>query len=211
MDKVMINDYFDAIYCINLEKRRDRWFQAQEEFLKHKMVVDRFKGIFPPQYIGIANGALGCLLSHDFLIEKAMDERLSNILIFEDDVVFDDDFVAKFEKWYPQVPKDWDMLYLGGNHNGLKVDKISENVGRVTDMFATHAYAIKETIFEEIITALSDRTQQVDVHYAKIQKKCNAYCFIPLLAFQREGYSDVMNENKNYDFELKFNHNKPLV
>ena len=29
-----LNDFFDEIYCINLEDREDRWLEVQEEFKK---------------------------------------------------------------------------------------------------------------------------------------------------------------------------------
>jgi hypothetical protein len=132
-------------------------------------------------------------------------------LILEDDAEFCDDFVALFEAWYQQVPDDWDMLYLGGNHNGLKVKQVSEHVGRVTEMYATHAYAVRGRAIERIINRLGVMNAQVDVCYAELQKGLNAYCFVPLLAFQREGYSDVLNTVVNYDFELKRNQDKPLI
>ena len=41
----MINDYFDKIYCINLDRRRDKWLDVQKEFIKHSLVVDRFSAV----------------------------------------------------------------------------------------------------------------------------------------------------------------------
>jgi GR25 family glycosyltransferase involved in LPS biosynthesis len=209
----MINDYFDRIYCINLNRRRDKWLEVQKEFVKHSLIVNRFQAIDASRLspMKINAGAHGCLLSHDAVIDMARDDNLNSVLILEDDVVFDDDFVTKFEMWYPQVPHDWDMLYLGGNHNGLPVEKISDNVGRVKEMYATHAYAVKDNLYKYIADRLSNPNICVDQCYAEIQKTANCYCFIPLLAFQKEGYSDVLNANVNYDFELRRNQNKPLV
>lgn len=63
-------DYFDAIYCINLDRRTDRWETVQREFDKvgiRERVV-RFSAIETPE-----NGAIGCLLSHRAIIQKAQD------------------------------------------------------------------------------------------------------------------------------------------
>ena len=40
-----INDYFDKIICINLDKRPDRWREVQSQFKKAGISVQRFSAI----------------------------------------------------------------------------------------------------------------------------------------------------------------------
>ena len=41
----MLNQYFDKIFCINLDSRSDRWEEAQKEFIKHSLNVERVSAI----------------------------------------------------------------------------------------------------------------------------------------------------------------------
>ena len=40
-----LNQYFDKIYCVNLDRRPDKWAEAVEEFKKNNMEVERFAAI----------------------------------------------------------------------------------------------------------------------------------------------------------------------
>ena len=87
----MLNDYFDRIFCINLDSRPDRWESAQEEFHKIEIDVERIPGIngskmnldFPPE---IKEGAVGCALSKLFTLKLAKHYELDNFLLLEDDI-----------------------------------------------------------------------------------------------------------------------------
>ena len=61
-------DYFDAIYCINLDYRRDRWNEVKIEFEEMGILdrVIRFSAIRTPE-----NGHLGCFLSHRAIIQES--------------------------------------------------------------------------------------------------------------------------------------------
>ena len=43
--KFNINDYFDKIYCLNLERNSEKWQKSNAQFKKFKIKVDRFLGI----------------------------------------------------------------------------------------------------------------------------------------------------------------------
>jgi GR25 family glycosyltransferase involved in LPS biosynthesis len=198
----MLKKYFDKTYCINLDRRPDRWEQAQSEFKKHNITVERFSAIDGnPNNIqtNIVIGHVGCVLSHLNIIKEAKDKKLKNILIFEDDVVFSDDFNDRFESMYEKVPKDWNMLYFGGSHHG-KLEMISDNIGRARKTYTTHAYAIKSDVFDVAIKLLSKAQYEVDVTLSLMQQSFNVYVIRPHLAWQRDGYSDILNKDVNYDF-----------
>ena len=100
------------------------------------------------------------------------------------------------------------MIYFGGNHNNHRsptntLTKINDNIYKMSNTFTTHAYIIKNTIFNETIALLSDLNKQVDVSYTILQKKFNCYTFVPSLAWQSVGYSDIENQVMNYDKLLK--------
>ena len=99
-----------------------------------------------------------------------------------------------------QIPNDWDIIYFGGNHNGIPLEMVSDNIGRVKQTYTTHAYIIKNTVFDAVIKMFPKLQHEVDVYYSILQRSFNCYVFRPHLAWQREGYSDILEKNVNYSF-----------
>ena len=201
---MVVTDYFDKAVCINLDHRTDKWMECKDEFRKHSLYVDRWSAIDgnDEKYKGpLKKGVIGCALSHLAIIEVADLIKWASILIFEDDVAFDDQLNDKFNEWIKEVPEDWDMLYFGGNHNVKAItNKISDHVFRATDTQTTHAYAVRHTVYDRIIQRLQNIDKDVDVIYMDIQKECKAYCFTPRLAWQRAGISDIWGQYVDYSF-----------
>ena len=105
-----LNDYFDKIYCINLDRRTDRWEKCKIQFDKHGINVERFSALDGDklEYSNkrLLPGEIGIIRSNLELVKKAKENNYKNILIFEDDVEFADDLNEKFEKYIKQVPED---------------------------------------------------------------------------------------------------------
>ena len=145
---------------------------------------------------------IGCARSHRDLIQMSADEGVDSLLVFEDDVVFDDGLNEKFTEWTKEVPDNWDMLYFGGNHNVRSVEdkQISPHVLKITGTFTTHAYAIRSTMYQMILKRLENIDLDVDIIYTEFQADSNAYCFTPRLAWQRAGWSDILDVHADYGF-----------
>jgi len=213
-NKLTLNDYFDKIYCINLDRREDRWIECENEFRKQNIKVERFSGVDgnPNNIISsLSDGAIGCTLSHLKAVGLSYLQGLKNVLILEDDVEFIENLNSNFNEYINQVPKDWGLLYFGGNHNNESLNKITENVSLVTNTYTTHAYAINSKLFIDLITifaGINSTYDACDVLLTSIQKKYkNSYVFQPHLAWQRNSYSDVLNVEADYSF-LKTGFNK---
>lgn len=204
------NDFFDKVYCINLDSRPDRWEEAKKEFVRNKIEVDRIQAIngkdlnleFPEE---IKEGAVGCSLSQLFCFKLSKYLQTKNFVLFEDDVEFDENFLSKFSKIYnEQVPDDWDMLYFGGQHiHGRNIKQVSENVYKCEYTLAAHSVAFKHTVYDKFIDKLVDITKPCDMHYAESHKSINAYVMIPHLTWQRKSFSDIEKQNVDYEF-LKY-------
>jgi GR25 family glycosyltransferase involved in LPS biosynthesis len=200
----VLTDYFGVSFFINLDSRPDKCDQTCHEIVKHRLGVMRYPAVDggSVEYYGdLKPGVVGCFLSHKAIISLARENGIESVLILEDDVAFDDDLNEKFREWYKEVPDNWDMLYLGGNHNVKRIiGKISEHVLRVTQTQTTHAYAVKNTVYDLILDRLETLDKDVDVAYTDVQKQCNAFCFTPRLAWQRPGLSDIWQQHVDYDF-----------
>jgi len=135
-----LNEYFDKIFCINLDKRIDKWLLSKKEFQKHDLIVDRFIAIEGnPDKIKthLTDGGVGCTISHLEVFKLSKLLNLKNVLILEDDVEFIDDLNDRFNEYYKQIHENWGLLYLGGNHNGMPIQKISENMAMITNTISS--------------------------------------------------------------------------
>ena len=160
---MILTDYFHKTLCINLDSRLDRWEEAHKEFAKYGFKVERVSGIegskmnldFPPE---IKEGAVGCALSQLFALKLAKQYELDTFLLLEDDIEFDLNINEKFKDIYlNQVPNDWDMLYLGGQHyHGMNLQQVTENVFKCEYTLCAHSVAFKHTVFDRFIDKLID-------------------------------------------------------
>ena len=215
-----LNNYFDKIYCINLDRRTDRWEEVKPLFEREGLVVERFSACdgkvkfdFPRSENGANSVAeLGGAVSHRDVIIKAKELGLKNVLIFEDDVDFIESIGEEFGKVLNQIPEDWEMLYFGGNHVGGML-QISENVFKCFRTYALQMYAVNEKFYDLAIKYYSDKIDRVltgkqklepsvaaDFFIADLHHLINCYVIKPHFSWQRESYSDLAEQVVNYDF-----------
>jgi len=197
-----LKKYFDRLYCINLDKRPDRYEDAIAEFNKFNIVnVERFSGIdgsLIKNDSRLLSGELGILETHNSIIKKVKEDLLNSVLVMEDDVYFTDE-INNVDEYMKAVPDDWDFIYFGGNHvYGQPPVKINDKILKLNFTVALHCVAIKSTVFDEIIELLPRHNIQVDGCYGNLQKKYNGYAFYPNMAKQRNGFSDIQNRNVDY-------------
>ena len=191
-----LNDFFPYKVCINLDTRPDRWARVKERFARHHVSdVIRFPAVDgtrldPPAGWNDVAGALGCLYSHLSVVREARNRRAPSVLIFEDDVVFDEELNKKFSGYAGQIPVDWDMILLGGSHWEEPLRQ-SDNVFKVISTAASHAYALKHTAYDAFIALNGRAIHPVDVGNTILQRDFNCYCLMPHLAWQEDGYSNI--------------------
>ena len=197
--------YFDKIYCINLNRREDRWNETLEELKKWGLSdsVSRYSAIDGNTLNNdtvINNGELGILTTHINIITEAKENNYNNILILEDDIEFTKE-IENIDEYMSLVPSDWDMLYFGGNHNkhiGKEINLLNEKIIKLNETYGIHFVVINNTVYDLILNLITKRNKPIDVYYADIQKSYNCYGFNPSIALQRESFSDIQNKNVNY-------------
>lgn len=135
-------------------------------------------------------GAYGCLRSHLQVVHEARQLGLSSVLIFEDDVVFDDQLETKFATCIEQLPVNWDMLFFGALHKDEPI-KVSDKIARITQANSTYACALKSTVFDAFIELNSKTGEVLDNNSLALQQQFNCYCFMPHLAWVETDHSDA--------------------
>ena len=186
--------FFKDSFVINTAKREDRR-QLFESMLKRADigVVKRFEAI-----VDLKDGAWGCAQSHLAIVRLAKEQGLENVLIFEDDAQFVDSFSKQIEPSLTELSLlDWNFFYLGGRLMS-QAKRIGSNLARIGMVYTTHAYAIKHTIYDEILKYDHKRDIAIDVHYANLTCRNSSYACLPMVAYQRPGYSDLLKGWCNY-------------
>lgn len=154
-------DYFDAVFCINLDARPERWELFEKRIQDAKLSgYERYSGIDgkicpAPAWWKSGDGAWGCMMSHLRICQDALAKKLNNYLVFEDDVVFCENFIPRFKKTMRDVSSlknKWDLLYLGGQHlyvESARPYPYKENLVKCYNINRTHAFAVNGPIMKK--------------------------------------------------------------
>jgi len=108
-------------FVIHYKKLTDRKKEVLRQFEKYNIInyefieIDRDElgheniSMFKKNY---SNSQIAISLSH-FYAYKEISEKYDCGLIFEDDIILSDNFVSIFNQYMKQLPRDYDMLFLG--------------------------------------------------------------------------------------------------
>jgi glycosyl transferase family 25 len=203
-------DRFDKVYCVNLKHREDRKINILNECKKYDLgefkFFEAFNGNKIPHNYKISNGNVGLIMSNIEIIKEAKNNNYKNILVIEDDCYFTDE-IQNIDSYMNQLPNDWDMFYLGGNHNECAGTpppiKINEKIVKLHHTFTTHFVVINSSIYDILLEKLSLFDNPIDVIYCDIQKIHNVYCTSETIAKQINGYSNIENRVVDYHWLIK--------
>lgn len=189
----MLNDKFDNIYCINLDRRTDRWEDSKKLFDAFNVKVERVSGIEDEvPWQGLRKTVIG-------VFEDAIEKGYNRILIFEDDIEWDEGFKERLNACWNALPEEWDMFYFSAAHQIWPV-KENDLLFRLQWSTAAHAIGFDRKCFTKVLEALRERSDAIDVVYSKLQPKLNAYSCIEPIAWQRRSYSDIEGQEKWYPY-----------
>jgi len=132
----------DRFVCINLLEREDRLQQAKKRFAEVGLsdLMTYFRVNRHPK-----GGRFGCYESHRSVIERAYIDGLNSVLIFEDDVLFNEGWekVVDDANNFVKSGVPFDTLFLGSKI--LFVDEqTTPNIWRVK-CFEAHAYIVSRS------------------------------------------------------------------
>ena len=101
--------HFSKVYCINLDRRPDRWEEACKEFEKWGIQdsVQRYAaidGATLPAHHTVTPGALGLIVTLYNIVTEAKAMGYRNILILEDDVYFRETLL-QLDEYMAEVPE----------------------------------------------------------------------------------------------------------
>jgi len=197
----MIFDFFDAAYYINLDDRPDRQEAFERRSEEAGFLAERFSAICPPP-ISMDKTTdprehfkLGCTLSHQGVVRLAKSRGQKNILIFEDDCIFVENFSTEFPKYIDELRTldNWGIIYLGGSpepdfqYKGLVCEQVTPNLWYNPGVvWGTHAYGMNERLFDLFLEVQAFPT---DITLSTIPTSQRRYLMLKeILAFQDEDF-----------------------
>jgi hypothetical protein len=186
-------------FVINLEKRKDRLTQIQNDFKDAPFQLVRFNAVAmdPPQQ--------GCASSFVNLVRMAKEKGLPTVLIFEDDNAPEPN---SFENWtiiknYLDSHMDMWEIFNGGMRNISSIQKMIDLGGGIKLIKPTGGYSnnwiyINKSVYDKILSWEALGKPLIDLWFAN---SFNVWCSYPFLALQHSGESDIEKNYRDFNNE----------
>ncbi len=208
------NISWDKIYIINLERRTDRKIQMEKklkdiglnnyEFVnavdgKKDKILNYFSKLKKENKTNIINsGHFGCLLSHIKVIKKAIKNNHKKIMILEDDIIFEENFIERIKNI--KIPK-CDLIYLSGPI--LESKLFISNWAFHKEIMGTYGYILDSKLYTKVIDILSEFKYTIDISLIEyIQSNYNVVLLEDLVKTKIDD-SDTSNKNKLMNMMIK--------
>ncbi|HUB27727.1 MAG TPA: glycosyltransferase family 25 protein [Tepidisphaeraceae bacterium] len=189
--------FFERVVVISLARRPQRLAQFRRSFqgwpFKTPELFQAVDGLSVPvpDYWPHGPGAWGCMLSHRAVLASAITDRVSSLLVLEDDAILTPDFAKRAFGFLLNVPDNWDCLMLGAEHLFPPVP-VAGGVVRCRGSNRTHAYAVRGRMMSILPKMWHHfRNEHCDMGLALSMPHCFAYAPDPLLIGQEAGFSDI--------------------
>lgn len=182
--------FFDRVTCLTLGG--DEWVKAQAEFTAVGLNAKPFyaiPSIGPHQSFN---------LSTYQILKEFYDSKDYTQLFLEDDCDFRN--LHLLNQVLRELPKDFDIFYLGCNVRDEKPERVSQHIYRVKDCWTTHAVVYRKPIVKFILDNHPGESEQMyDNWLAGQLPNWKAYVCKPFLAYQRPRKSSIWDTVVNYD------------
>jgi glycosyl transferase family 25 len=220
------------IFVINLDHRKDRLESVKQQLIKKNINYTRFSAIIPDMneinnnhlwknsYQGMnwkkakkwdcyIRGALGCKMSHYYIVKKAKELDLDYVIILEDDFLFTDnaDEILK-NSIFENINDNWDFIFLGGRLSGNNIKKINNIITKTESVITTIGYILNKKTYDSVLKNLVKYNYEIDSIFSNLSNKgyYNNYIIEPNLIYQTMEKSNITTrltkdwvDEKEYD------------
>lgn len=194
------------VFFINLERRPDRKEHVINQLRSIGIeCAERFNAV------QMANGAIGCSISHLKLLEIAKAHNWEHILIVEDDIEFTNPslFTSQFNDFLSNHGTEFDVALIAGNNMPPYIG-IDSTCVRVSRCQTTTGYLVRQHYYDTLIhnyrIGISMLLKEphnhplyaIDKYWFRLQAIDKWYLVVPLTVTQRADYSDIEKRPTNY-------------
>lgn len=214
MNIITPNEYFDEIYCLNLDRCTDRWNIINDKFKREHIHVKRIEGIdlhtLTDEFEDFKRknkttikriGRYAVWKSFCKLFEHILNSpsNINKILILEDDVLFHKDFNYLFHLYISKyLDKNWNIWYLGSTQVGSYKYRNLLYESNI-NTYGTFGIAFKRDMIEKYYKEYKKGILNNDNFWAKSINKKGVFVSNPKLIGHNYGYSE------NAQYEIKEN------
>jgi GR25 family glycosyltransferase involved in LPS biosynthesis len=193
-------NHIDKVVYINLQKRQDRRQHIEDLLSTYEIEAQRFEAIEHE------NGLYGCGQSHLAVLRLARDNGWKNVLILEDDILFNlpkQDFEQDIERLFTEGP-EFDVFMLDINLQQSEPCPPYDWLIRVRYAHCAGAYIVQQHYYQKLIDLYEwalPLLLQTGMHWVyandavwgKLQEEDKWYTFKEQMCRQMAGYSDTKN------------------
>ncbi len=226
-DYSWLNDIFDEVYVINLERATERREFIEAEFAKYNVRFKFIKAVDGADINNIPKGMLdaykktkfiqsrhdekldknlqyelGALLSHLSIYTDMIKNDHSECLVLEDDMAFPEQFKDRFQEMQMNLPENYNFVFLSGNPF-KNLQQLKGNIHTADGVYALTGYIIKQETAKEI-TDKFDMNEPLPIDVWIDRNIHPRYLTIPHVINVRSTYSYILNEQVNYPFAERY-------
>ncbi len=183
-----VNEYFDRVVVINLDRRPDRMDRLGAQLDELGIEYERFSAIDAKELD--VKGYVAGTMSHVAVLKKYEDQK---ILVLEDDALFCEGFNEKFAEAIEALPNNWDVFYLGAlvDPKTGKTIEVNNHWHKQIVSTGSHAYCILPYRMKYFIEQLDGYEWYIDIGLRVFAEKYQALIAQPNLVTQFPSYSDL--------------------
>lgn len=214
---IKVNNYFDNVYVLNLNKDRDRLEKITNQLAKFNIKFERFEAIdgddisdHSYDFSKFTHGsgmienkyALACLRSHIEIIKDAKSKGYNKIIVFEDDVILDPLFDLKLQ--YLRYLDNWNLVNLGASQYTWSELKYIDYFYHSNKTLGGFALALDKSVYNTILDLNKDMLSY-DNLLAKVQDiyKDTCYTFYPNIVIPDVSTSNIRNARNQSEHAKK--------
>jgi GR25 family glycosyltransferase involved in LPS biosynthesis len=230
-----MNKYFENVFVINRSIDKARMEKTDSILSKNNIKYKRFEAVVIKEDVNthVTNEMLGCGLSHRNIWEYVVDNKLENVLIFEDDMFLVDEWEMQLNKTMNDLPKDWDIFTLGCfgikdpsdmykspfnfifyniitllGLNNKKNKSIKKNIMIPYFFTGLYGYAVSYKGAKKLLSLINDINFHIDVLISCKSENLNIYSMKKDIVYQRIETSTInttnnVTTNEKRDVNLK--------
>jgi glycosyl transferase family 25 len=222
-----MNNFFDKIYIINLEKDSDRLEYMKKQCDKYNINFQRSIAVngknIQKTVKKLRKNQLGCAMSHLNIYKEIVQLNLDKVLILEDDVTLTQ-WIIKLPSIMEDVPNDWDVVWVGNSrrkwprntcslvsdppYNFDKMEKITPHIYKFNCGYnnncpmGTYAYAVSNKGAKKI---LANYNFDVPIDYLVNYKELNKYLLTPSIIIHCYDFgSNIASSSKNRENSYEY-------
>jgi hypothetical protein len=192
-------NFFDRKTCLTMGGTE--WAQAEAEFrhvgLNDVQRFDSLPDIGPHQSFSKSVYAI---------LQEFYDSGDYRLLFMEDDVDFRR--LELLEAVLHQVPKDYDVFYLGCNIQDDKPERVAQYIWKIKGAFTTHCVSFSREAARFILDNHPGLSEQMADNWLSGQHHLKQYVCNPMLAYQRPRESKIWGGMVDYTGIFKESENK---